>query len=258
MSEYVKIERVSQTVVWTVDRPAARNAIDATVVAELEAALTAAESDPALRAVVLTGGGESAFISGADLKLLSSGNTTLRAQVDARVLALLERIASLPVPVIAALNGQVLGGGCEVALACDMRIAEPHSSVTFKHAALSVVPGWGGMQRLTRAVSPGIAAKLFFTALPIDAEEARRVGLFEEVVGKGESRARALALAAEIEKNSPSAVADLKRLLRLGYAGTLDQAEETRVFLARTASADHLEALAAFRDKRGPRFGPRQ
>lgn len=257
MSEFVNIERIGQTVVWTVDRPAARNAIDDAVVGELEAALAAAQRDPALRAVVLTGGGESAFISGADLKLLSSGQTTLRAEVDARVLAVLEGMAQLPVPVIAALNGQVLGGGCEVALACDMRIAEPHSSVTFKHASLSVTPGWGGMARLTRVVPSGIAAKLFFTALPIDAEEARRVGLFDEVVAKGESRSRALALAAEVEKNSASAVADLKHLLRLGYAGALDQAEETRVFLARTTSADHLEALAAFRDKRRPRFGMR-
>jgi enoyl-CoA hydratase len=254
---FVQIERVNQTVVWTVDRPAARNAIDAAVVAELEAALAAAQADPSLRAVVLTGGGDAAFISGADLKLLSSGQTTLRAEVDARVLALTQGIEQLPVPVIAALNGQVLGGGCEVALACDLRIAEPHSSVTFKHASLSVTPGWGGLVRLTRIVPPGIAAKLFFTALPLDAEEARRVGIFDELVAKGESRARALALAAEVEKNSPSAVADLKRLLRLGYAGALDQAEETRVFLARTASADHLEALAAFREKRRPQFGPR-
>jgi enoyl-CoA hydratase/carnithine racemase len=258
MPEFLKIERVNQTLVWTVDRPAARNAIDAVVVGELEAALHAAEADSALRAVVLTGSGESTFLAGADLKLLSSGQTTLRAEVDARILAVTERIAALPVPVIAALNGQVLGGGTEVALACDLRIAEPHSRVTFKHAALSVTPGWGGLVRLARVVPPGIAAKALLTALPIDAEEARRVGIFDEVVAKGESRARALALAAEVEKNSPSAVADLKRLLRLAYSGALDQAEETRVFLARTQSADHLEALAAFREKRTPRFGPRQ
>jgi enoyl-CoA hydratase/carnithine racemase len=257
MSDFVKIERVNQTLVWTVDRPAARNAIDAAVIGELEAALAAAEADPSVRAVVLTGGGDSAFISGADLKLLSSGQTALRAEVDVRILALTQGLEQLPVPVFAALNGQVLGGGCEVALACDMRIAEPHSSVTFKHASLSVTPGWGGLLRRTRVVAPGVAAKLLFTALPLDAEEARRVGLFDEVVAKGDSRTRALALAAEVEKNSASAVADLKRLLRLGYAGALDQAEETRVFLARTESADHLEALAAFREKRRPRFGSR-
>jgi enoyl-CoA hydratase len=258
MSEFVRIERVNTTVVWTVDRPAARNAINGAVVAELEAALDQVERDASVRAVVLTGGGESAFISGADLKLLSSGQTALRAEVDARVLSVLQRIELLPLPVFAALNGQVLGGGCEVALACDMRIAEAHSVVTFKHASLSVTPGWGGLVRLCRTVPAGTAAKLFFTALPLEPEEARRVGLFDEVVAKGESRARALTLAAEVAKNSASAVADLKRLLRLGYANRLDQSEETRVFLARTGSADHLEALAAFRDKRSPRFGARE
>jgi methylglutaconyl-CoA hydratase len=257
MSEFVTIERVGQSVVWTIDRPTSRNAIDDAVVAELEAAVAAAEQDASLRAVVLTGGGEVAFLSGADLKLLSSGRTELRAQVDARVLAVTQRLEALPVPVIAALNGAVLGGGTEVALACDLRIAEAHASVTFKHAALSVTPGWGGLARLCRVVGPGTAAKLFFTALAIDADEAKRVGLFDEVVPKGRARARALELTLAIEQTSPAAVADLKRMLRLGYRGELTQDEETRVFLARTTSADHLEALAAFREKRKPSYRPR-
>lgn len=257
MTEFVRSERIANVSVWTVDRPAARNAIDDHVVSELEALLSAAEADRSLRAVVLTGGGEAAFISGADLKLLSSGNHALRAQVDARVLAVLQRIETLAVPVFAAINGPVLGGGNEVALACDMRIAELHASVTFKHAALSVTPGWGGLARLTRTVSPGIAAKLFYSALPLDAEEARRVGLFDEVVARGGALSRALELAHAVEQTSASAVADLKRLLRLGYSGQLTQAEETRVFLARTSSHDHLEALAAFREKRKAQFGPR-
>jgi enoyl-CoA hydratase len=257
MSEFVRSERVGQSLVWTIDRPATRNAIDDQVVGELECALDSAERDTSVRAVILTGGGESTFLSGADLKLLSSGRGELRAQVDARVLAVTQRLEALPLPVIAALNGAVLGGGTEVALACDLRIAEPHSSVTFKHAALSVTPGWGGLARLCRLVTPGQAAKLFFSAQPIDAEEARRIGLFEEVVSKGQARARALELAAAVEQTSPSAVADLKRMLRLGYRGALTQDEETRVFLARTVSADHVEALAAFREKRKATFGPR-
>jgi enoyl-CoA hydratase len=257
MTEFVRIERVGQTVVWTLDRPSSRNAIDDQVVGELEAALDAAEQDTGLRAAILTGGGESTFLSGADLKLLSSGRTELRAQTDARVLAVTQRIEALPVPVIAALNGSVLGGGNEVALACDMRIAEAHASVTFKHAALSVTPGWGGLARLCRVVTPGMAAKLFFSALPIDSAEALRIGLFEEVVPRGQSVIRALEIALAIEQTSPSAVADLKRMLQLGFRGSLTQDEETRVFLARTVSADHVDALAAFREKRAARFGPR-
>ncbi|MDB4973405.1 MAG: Enoyl-CoA hydratase [Myxococcaceae bacterium] len=257
MSEVVRSEQVGGVTIWTVDRPSARNAIDDQAVFELEGLIRNAEEDRMLRAVVLTGAGEAAFIAGADLKLLSGGNSALRAAVDARVLACMQRIERLPVPVIAALNGPVLGGGNEVALACDMRIAEEHASVTFKHAALSVTPGWGGLARLTRTVGPGAAAKLFFTALPIDAQEAKRIGLFDEVVPKGSARARALELAQAVEQTSASAIADLKRMLKLGYAGALTQNDETTTFLARTLSQDHLEALAAFREKRKANFGPR-
>lgn len=257
MSEYVRSERVGGTVVWTIDRPDARNAIDEAVVSGLERLMEEAERDLSLRAVVLTGGGQAAFIAGADLKLLSSGNKSLRASVDARVLALTGRIEALPVPVFAALNGPALGGGCEIALACDLRIAESHASLTFKHAAMSVTPGWGGLARLCRAVGPGIASKLLFTAQPLTASEALEVGLVDELVQKGGARPRALELARAVESTSPSAIADLKQLLRLGYAGSLTAAEETRVFLARTESHDHQEALAAFREKRAPKFEPR-
>ena len=257
MSEVVRSERVGQTQVWTIDRPSARNAIDDQAVGELERLLDAAEQDRTLRAVVLTGTGEAAFLSGADLKLLSGGNTKLRAEVDARVLAVTQRIEALPLPVFAALNGPVLGGGNEVALACDVRIAEAHASVTFKHAALSVTPGWGGLVRVVRAIGPGAASKLFFSALPIEAEEAKRLGLYDEVVPRGQARARALELAAAVEQTSASAVADLKRMIKLAARNELSQDEETRVFLARTTSADHLEALASFREKRKPSYGPR-
>jgi enoyl-CoA hydratase len=197
------------------------------------------------------------FCAGADLKLLSGGPPEERASVDARVLSVLARLEALPLPVIAALNGVAMGGGCEVALTCDLRIAESHASLTFKHAAMSVTPGWGGLGRLCRVVGPGVAAKLLFTALPLTAEEARGVGLVDEVVPRGGARARALELCAAIGQTSPSAVADLKHLMRLGYAGALTEEEERRVFLGRTRSADHREALAAFVEKRAPRFGTR-
>jgi len=257
MSEFVRRERVGEVCIWTIDRPSARNAIDDQVVGELEELMSEAERDLALRAVILTGGGESAFLSGADLKLLSHASPQHRASVDQRVLRVLGRIEALPVPVIAALNGVVMGGGCEVALACDLRIGEAHTTVTFKHAAMSVTPGWGGLARLCRAVRPGIAAKLLYTALPLTAEEAREVGLLDEVVPKGQARTRALELATAITQTSPSCVADLKQLLRLGYTGALTLEEEQRVFVARTESLDHQEALAAFREKRRPAFRPR-
>jgi enoyl-CoA hydratase len=259
MSEYVRSERVGNVSVWTIDRPSARNAIDDRVVAELESLLALAEADVELRALVLTGGGDIAFLAGADLKLLRSGPPELRAAVDKRVLGVVERLEALPVPVFAAINGVVMGGGCEVALACDVRIAEEHASITFKHATLSVTPGWGGLGRVCRVLSPGTAAKLFFTALPLSAEQARAAGFFDEVVAKGTARARAIELAQAVEQTtSPSAIADLKRLLKLGYAGALTIDEEQRVFLARTVSDDHREALAALSEKRAARFQTRR
>lgn len=257
MSYLVHEERVGDVRVWTIDRPSARNAIDGAVADALAARIADAEADAALRAVVLTGAGDAVFCAGADLKLLSGGPPALRAAVDAKVHALLARLEALPFPVIAALNGVAMGGGCEVALACDLRIAEAHASVTFKHAAMSVTPGWGGLKRLARVVRPGVAAQLMFTALPMTADQALRAGLFDEVVPKGEARARALALCAAISETSPSAVSDLKWLLRQSYAGALTDDDERRVFLTRTTSSDHREALAAFVEKRKPNFGHR-
>lgn len=257
MSSWVRTERVGEVEIWTVDRPAARNAIDDEVSRALLHCAEEAERDDTLRAVILTGSGDSTFLSGADLKLLSSGPPALRASVDAQVLALLQRIEALPLPVIAALNGSVFGGGCEVALACDLRIGEAHTSVTFRHAAMSVTPGWGGFARLCRTVGRGAAAKLLLTALPLSAEEALRVGFLDEVVPRGGARERALEIAQAVERTSPSAVADMKRLLALGYAGQLTLEEEQRTFLARSESADHREALRAYLEKRPPAFGPR-
>jgi len=257
MSSAVHSERIGDVAVWTIDRPAARNAINGEVTDALDRLLIEAERDVRLRAVVLTGAGDAVFCAGADLKLLSGGSPVLRAAVDRDVHGLLARIEALPVPVLAALNGVAMGGGCEVALACDMRIAEAHASLTFKHAAMSETPGWGGLARLCRVVRPGAAAKLLYAALPVAADEALRIGLVDEVVAKGTSCTRARELAYAIAQTSPSAVADLKHLLRLGYAGALTDDEERRIFLARTESPDHGEALAAYRDKRSPTFGTR-
>jgi enoyl-CoA hydratase len=258
MSQYVRGERVGNVSVWTIDRPSARNAIDDRIVGELETMIAAAERDSTLRAVVLTGGGDVAFLAGADLKLLRRASPDLLVSINARVLSVLARVETLPVPVIAAVNGMVLGGGCEIALACDLRIAEEHASVTFKHALLGVTPGWGGLPRLCRVVGPGTAAKLLLTALPMTAREAREVGFFDEVVAKGTAKRRALELARAVELTSPSATADLKRLLRLGYMETLTLDEEQRVFLARAQSYDHREALSALFEKREPHFEPRR
>jgi enoyl-CoA hydratase len=256
MSDILRVETSDQVRVWTVNRPAARNAINAEVAGALELALAEAESDPALRALILTGVGE-AFISGADLKFLRSAAPEARLAMDARVLELARRIEALPMPVIAAVNGVAIGGGTELALACDLRIAEPHVTFTFKHAAMGVTPGWGGLARLAATVGRGAAAKLLFTALPVAADEALRIGLIDEIAAPGKATEHALARARAIAMNSPATVGALKLLLRSAYANRLTAEEEQRVFQESTRSADHAEALDAFFAKRPARFAPR-
>lgn len=257
MSSVFQVEVEQRTHVWTINRPDVRNAIDDAVLSAWENALNAVEQDRSVRSVVITGAGDVAFIAGADLKRLRTLEPAQRQDLDARMHALLARIARLPLPVIGALNGVVLGGGCEVALACDIRIGEPHTSFTFKHAAMGVTPGWGGLARLAACVGRSTAARLLFTAQPLEAEAALRSGLLDELVPKGESRTRAMALADAIDQVSPSAVADLKRLLDVAYPAQDTAGEERRTFLARAVSADHAEALLAFAEKRPARFQDR-
>lgn len=257
MSAPVRIETLPGIHIWTVDRPAARNAMSVEIADLLGQAVDAVERDRSVRAVILTGAGNAAFVSGADLKFLHSASPEQRAEMDARMLALLSRIEALDLPVIAALNGAVVGGGMEVALACDIRIADAHVQLTFKHAAMGVTPGWGGFRRLVACVGRSTAARMLFTAQPLSAQEALRVQLIDEVVEGKSARERALELAQAICQTSPGTVRELKRVLSHAYAGPLTLEEEQRVFLASTKSADHAEALSAFFAKRAPAFQPR-
>jgi enoyl-CoA hydratase len=257
VTEPVRVETFPGIQLWTVDRPSARNAMSVEIAARLERALDDVERDRSVRAVILTGAGNAAFVSGADLKFLQSAEPDARAAMDSAMLALLRRLEALDLPVIAALNGAVVGGGMEVMLACDMRIAEPHVQLTFKHAAMGVTPGWGGFARLVACVGRGTAARLLFTAQPIDAEEALRVQLVDEIVHDQSARERALELAEAVCQTSPGTVRELKRVLRKAYAGPLTLEEEQRVFLESTKSADHKEALSALFEKRAPKFEPR-
>lgn len=243
--------------IWTVNRPDARNAIDPRVAAALTRAVSAARANPTLRAVVLTGTGDAAFVSGADLKFLRDASAEERAANDRCMTEALESLSELPVPVIGALGGPVIGGGVEVALACDVRIGEPHTSFTVKHVAMGISPGWGGFRRLIACVGRSTAAKLLLTATTMPAEEALRVGLLDELTARAGALARARELAAAVVQSSPSAVADTKALLAQGYLDGLSLEEEQALFVARTHAGDHREALAAFFAKRTPVFAPR-
>lgn len=255
MPKPLRIEQEGHVCTWTITRSTARNAIDDAVAAALRGALDQAQQDRSIRAVVLTGEGDRAWIAGADLKFLRSADASQRARLDQDMQRLLDDLEALPVPVIAAINGVVMGGGCEVAVACDIRVGAPHASFTFKHAAMGVAPGWGGLSRLATLVPRGAAAQLLFAAQPMQAQDAWRVGLLDEVAATPLARARQLAN--DIAQVAPRSVADIKPLLWATYREGGDREKEREVFLRRAAGSDHAEALGAFFDKRPANFEPR-
>ena len=254
----LKIERVGSCAVWTIDRPAAKNALNLETIDLILLAAEEAANDRELRAVVLTGSGD-AFASGGDLRELRT--TTTREDADrfaAIGTEMCDRIALLPFPVIAALPGPAFGGGAELAVACDLRIADVRARVSFKQARMGVTTGLGGLARLASLVGRGIAARLLYTSYEMGAAEAKLCGLVDEVVPNGACVELALAWALDVAQGSPTAVAHLKALVRAAYdAPATLPAEERRRFLDTWVSADHEEAMNAYFARRAPKWGPR-
>lgn len=250
------IERQDHVVVWTIDRPAAKNALDHATLASLLDAVRDAENDRDVRAAVITGGGD-AFVSGGDLRELRGRHSRPDAErlCDAGH-ALTSAIWNLPFPVIAALTGPAVGGGAELALACDMRVAEPRARIAFKQVRMGVTTAWGSVPRLVALVGAGTAARLLFTAREVGAAEARDLGLIDEVVA--DARATALDWAREIALGSPKAISDAKRLLHAALVPTSDvRALEREVFVDTWMSTDHQDAVEAYFERRSPRWQPR-
>ncbi len=235
----------------TLNRPEALNALNRAVLGELEAVFRALEAEPDLRVVVLTGAGK-AFVAGADIKEMADFGPE-EAHAFARAgQAVLDRIADFPRPVIAAVNGFALGGGCELALACDLRIASARAKAGQPEVNLGVTPGFGGTQRLARLVGPARAKRLLFTGEVIDADEALRLGLFDEVVSPEALLPRCRELAALIAAKGPGAVAACKAAVDRGLGMTLPEGltVEAQAFARCFATADQKEGMAAFIDKR--------
>ncbi len=243
---------------WTLSRPEVKNALDRAAFAALAAAVRAAASDRELRAIVLTADGD-AFVSGGDLRELRSatGRTDAAALVDAgrRVCDGLGRLA---VPVIAALPGPAIGGGAELAMACDLRVADPRAIISFRHARMAVTTGWGILPKLVATVGHGAASRLLLAGHEVDAAEALRLGLVDGISATGECAATALAWARDVSRASPGAVARLKTLLR-GTLGAAKghRARERASFVGAWTGADHQEAVESFFARRAPRWKPR-
>ena len=252
----IDLERRDAVAVLTLNRPEALNALSPEMLDDLERVLHEVDIDPTLRAVVLTGAGEKAFCAGADI-----GHMRTAGALDARAFA--ERgqhvtafIENLSTPVVAAVNGFALGGGCEIALACDVRLAADTARLGQPEVSLGVVPGWGGTQRLARATSIGFAKELILTGRLVKADEALRAGLVTHVHPMAELLDAAVQLAADIASQPSWAVGSAKRLcnLALGGGSPAPFAREVDGFALAFTTADQREGMDAFFEKRPPRF----
>lgn len=240
----------------TVNRPDKLNALNAIVIAELGDAVTRIETDDAVRGVIVTGAGTKAFVAGADISELTEQGVTggrARAIAGQQVFRRLERCGK---PVVAAVNGFALGGGCELAMACHLRVAGENAKFGQPEVKLGIAPGYGGTVRLPRLIGRARALELLLSGEMIDAEEARRVGLVNRVVPADRVVAEAEALLRTILSNGPLAVRACLELVDIGMEMTLDQALllEAGYFGLLSATADMREGTKAFVEKRKPTF----
>jgi enoyl-CoA hydratase len=253
------VERRRGVAVVTLDRPEARNALNGALLTELRDRLQELAGDPGVRAVVLTGAGERAFAAGADIKEMET-----MAVEEARAWGALGHecgrlLETMPKPTVAAINGFALGGGCELALACDIRYASAAAKLGQPEVNIGIVPGWGGTQRLARAVGIGRAKELVFSGRTVDADEALRIGLVEAVFPPEELLEQALELAEGLAAKSPLVLAAAKELVNRALQGELDAGlhAEAESFARLFASEDQKEGMRAFVEKREPRFSGR-
>jgi enoyl-CoA hydratase len=255
--KYVLVDREDGIAVVTINRPDKFNALNEEVVADISAAMDELAEDDEVRAIVLTGAGEKAFVSGADIGLLRDlESPQAAADHSRRGQALTLKIEHLPKPVIVAMRGYALGGGLELAMACDIRIAADSAKLGQPEMNLALSPGYGGTQRLPRLVGKGMAKLMLLTGDMIDAEEALRIGLVQRVVPGAELMTEAKALAHKLAEKSPLSMAACKRAVNLGLETDLERglSIEAMEFGALSATEDYQEGTAAFLEKRKPVF----
>jgi enoyl-CoA hydratase len=240
----------------SVNRPKALNALDSATLGELASAFAQAIAERDARVLLVTGAGDKSFVAGADIAEMQALDPHGARAFSERAQALLHALESAPIPVIALVNGYALGGGCELALACDWIIASERARFGQPEVKLGVPPGFGGTQRLPRRIPAAMALELLLTGRQIEAGEALRIGLVNEVVPAGELMARGLAVAAQIGAVGPLAVRLAKEAWRRGQRLDLTAgcALETDLFALAFATEDQKEGMRAFLDKRAARF----
>lgn len=251
----ILLERDGPIATVIVNRPDKRNALNAAARAELLDALDTLRGDHGVRVVLFTGAGEKAFVAGADIQEFAQ-RTPLEQRAAMAGRRVFDEIATFPKPTIAVINGLALGGGCELALACDFRIAADSARLGQPEINLGIIPGGGGTQRLPRLVGSGQAMRLVLTGDLIDAGEAQRIGLVEIVLPAAGLRSGALEIAQRVAAKSPVALQMAKAALRAAAEMPLAAGltYETEMFLACFASEDKQEGIDAFFAKRAPEF----
>jgi enoyl-CoA hydratase len=253
----IRVDREDAVAVVTVDRQEALNALDVATLTELRDRLRELAEDDGVRVVVLTGAGEKAFVAGADIKYMSDLDVEQAKEWGALGHEAGRLLETMPKPTIAAVNGFALGGGCELALACDIRHAATTAKLGQPEVNLGIIPGWGGTQRLARVCGLGVAKELIFTGRTVGAEEALRMGLVNSVGDPVLDTA--LETARLLATKSPVALRLMKQLANRALGGdhTANLEAEGEIFGDLFASEDAKEGLTAFVEKREPKFAGR-
>ena len=248
--EFIKYETFDHVALITIDRPAALNALSSAVLDELNETIDNIDKD--IYCLIITGGGDKAFVAGADISEMVNYNVKEATAYGKKGNDLFRKIETLNIPVIAAVNGFALGGGCELAMACDIRIASDTSVFGQPEVGLGITPGFGGTQRLARLVSPGYAKQLIYSGRNIKADEALRIGLINAIYPLEELIDNAKKLANSIANNAPIAVANCKKAINEGLDLNMDKAIELeeKIFGSCFKTEDQKEGMNAFLEKR--------
>ena len=249
---HVLLEKKDHIAIATINRPKALNALNSEVLTDLNELVDLVEADSDIYALILTGSGEKACVAGADIGEMSTLTKEGGEAFGKKGNDVFRRLETLPIPTIAAVNGYALGGGCELSMACDIRLCADTAVFGQPEAGLGITPGFGGTQRLARLIGPGMAKQLIYTARNIKAEEALRVGLVNAIYPASELMAAAEKLASTIAANAPIAVRACKKAINEGLEAPIDEALviEEKLFGSCFETADQKEGMGAFLERR--------
>ena len=248
----ILLEKKGLYAVATINRPKALNALNSEVLSDLDELVRTVSADADIRALVITGSGEKAFVAGADIGEMSTLTPAEGEAFGKHGNDVFRKLETLPIPTIAAVNGFALGGGCELSMSCDIRLCADTAVFGQPEAGLGITPGFGGTQRLARLVSPGMAKQLIYTAKNIKADEAYRIGLVNAVYPLDELLPAAEKMAETIAKSAPIAVRACKKAINEGLEAKMDDAVviEEKLFGSCFQTADQIEGMSAFLEKR--------